>query len=232
MPNYIKNRLTIYGDNSRTKELLSFIHGGKNERGGEIYIDFDKIIPCPEEIKAVGEIDSNLIDHVKNKYDIKPHDVPIIAALVIRNRQNLRPIGAEEQTIFEKACIAYETTGFIYWYDWNVAMWGTKWNALSQQKIGNRVIEFETAWSGAGRVIEALISKFPDLNIELKWSDEDTGSNSGILKSIEGKPYYWRPENQSLDAYELAFDLRPNYREDYRLVDGKYEYVDEEATHE
>lgn len=232
MPNYIKNRLTIYGDNSLTKELLSFIHGGKNERGGEIYIDFDKIIPCPEEIKSVGEIDSNLIYHVRNKYDVKPHNNPLIAALEVQNRQNLRPVRPDEQETFEKACIAYETTGFIYWHDWNAAMWGTKWNAFSQEKIGKRVIEFETAWSGAGKVIEALIAKFTDLNIELKWADEDTGSNAGILKSIDGKPYYWRPENQSLDAYELAFDLRPHYREDYRLVDGKYEYVDEEATHE
>lgn len=228
MPNYIKNRLTVYGDNNRTKELLALINGGKTDKGKEIYIDFDKIIPCPEEIKAVGEIDSNLIGHVKNKYDVRPHDMPIIAALEMRNRQNLRPIRPEEQEVFERACKAYETTGFIYWHDWNVAMWGTKWNAFEQEKVGSRVIEFETAWSGAVKVIEALIAKFPDLNIELKWADEDTGSNVGILKSIDGKPYYWRPENQSLDAYELAFNLRPHYREDYRLVDGEYQYVDSE----
>lgn len=228
MPNYIKNRFTVYGDNNRTKELLALINGGKTDKGKEIYIDFDKIIPCPEEIKAVGEIDSNLIYHVKNKYDVKPHDMLLISALETCNRQNLRPVSPDEQEVFDKACKAYEATGFIYWYDWNVAMWGTKWNAFEQDKIGDRVYEFETAWSGAGKVIEALIVMFPDLNIELKWADEDTGSNVGILKSIDGKPYYWRPENQSLDAYELAFDLRPHYRNDYHIVDGKYEYLSDE----
>lgn len=230
MPNYIKNRLTVCGDNKRTKELLSLIHGGRTEAGKEIYIDFNNIIPCPAEIQAVGEIDSNLIDHVKNKFDVKPHDVPIIAALEMRCRQNLRPIRDDEQEQFELACAAYEATGFIHWHDWNVANWGTKWNAFEQEKVGSRVIEFETAWSGAGKVIEGLIEKFPDLSIELKWADEDTGSNTGILKSLDGKPYYWQPKNQSNDAYELSFDLRPHYRNDYQLIDSKYEYVEQEES--
>lgn len=53
MPNHVTNKLTIYGDENKIKECLSAIKGvwidypKENNRR----IDFNKIIPMPEEIK-------------------------------------------------------------------------------------------------------------------------------------------------------------------------------------
>lgn len=53
MPNHVTNKLTIYGDENKIKECLSAIKGVWIDypRENNRRIDFNKIIPMPEEIK-------------------------------------------------------------------------------------------------------------------------------------------------------------------------------------
>ena len=47
MPNHVTNRITIIADKQRTQEILGFI---KNDERGLGSIDFNKIIPMPDNI--------------------------------------------------------------------------------------------------------------------------------------------------------------------------------------
>jgi hypothetical protein len=114
------------------------------------------------------------------------------------------------------------------WYDWNIKNWGTKWGAYSLGAQVENSITFETAWSFAEPVAEKLAEIFPDIEITWDWADEDTGCNTGRSRLHKGELWIYSPPNSSEKAYEIAFDLRPYHREDYELVDGKYQYKEDE----
>lgn len=65
------------------------------------------------------------------------------------------------------------------WYDWNVNNWGTKWNAYEADRQEDTLIRFDTAWSHPTPIMEALSEKFPDVDLHVKYADEDTGYNLG-----------------------------------------------------
>ena len=50
MPNHVINRLTLTGSKENVEKLLMSIRNTEDERE---YIDFNKIIPMPEELKSV-----------------------------------------------------------------------------------------------------------------------------------------------------------------------------------
>lgn len=194
------------------------------------FIDFEKVFPVPECIKLVGSnVPSNIVDAVYAKYR-KPFDTnPLLAYLKAGNRlRNENKIDPEEELQFERACKAYEETGFCYWYDYQNEKWGTKWNAYSCEKLSENTFMFETAWSN---VIDIILEASKSFNgtIVYVYADEDTGQNCGsylISGGIVLTDYI--PCGGSKDAYEIAFDLRPHQREYYVLVDDNYQYKDED----
>lgn len=191
--------------------------------------DFEKVFPVPQSIKAVGDsVNSKIIDAVYAKYN-KPFDTnPLLVYLQAGNRLKGFDIAPEEEQQFELACKAYEETGFAYWYDFQNAKWGTKWNAFECKKEADNVFTFETAWSGVPHII-AEISKSFDGTIDYKFADEDTGYNVGSFiisngEIIEDKT----PEKATKEAYDIAFELRPSNKDYYNLVDGNYKYKDDD----
>lgn len=75
-----------------------------------------------------------------------------------------------------------ERRPWFNWYDWHCAFWGTKWGAydcyteISEDSI---TFVFSTAWSYPSPIIEKL--KLFGLDFELKYADEDLGSNCGRI---------------------------------------------------
>jgi len=192
--------------------------------------DFEKVFPTPEVIKLVGDsVSSNIIEAVHAKYNKPFSNNPLLAFLEAGNRlRDKHEIKPEDQLQFERACKAYEETGFAYWYDYNESAWGTKWNAYSCEKLSDNEYTFETLWSNVLDVI-VEISKSFEGSIIYTYSDEDTGANTGcysICKGIVISDLHY--PNYSFGAYELAFDLRPEIKENYRLVGDTYEYIDED----
>jgi len=151
------------------------------------------------------------------------------AGLQKLNRINSKhEINPEDEMQFERACKAFEETGFCYWYDYNIHKWGTKWNAYSCEKLSENVYDFDTAWS---RVLEIIIeiSKSFDGQIAYAYSDEDTGHNVGSFLVASGIVISeFVPSGGTTHAYELAFELRPESKDYYQLIDGKYVYTDHE----
>lgn len=103
---------------------------------------------------------------------------------------------------------ALRATGFAYWYDWNIANWGTKWNAYETKRVSETVVTFETAWSAPVKVIVALSDRYPIEDIRLRWADEDFGSNVGDVTFKGGLPVIEQEiEDGSREAYDLAVEL-------------------------
>ena len=57
-------------------------------------------------------------------------------------------------------------------YDWQVANWGTKWNAYDFTESGPTRFSFLTAWSPPLPVIETLSDLFPELDVTIEFQDE------------------------------------------------------------
>lgn len=190
--------------------------------------DFEKIVPVPEVIKAVGDsVSDNIETAVKAKYNAPLSDNGLLASLEYGNRRKVQLREGEEEQ-FKLACKAYEETGFAYWYDWNCANWGTKWNCYQCEKISDSEFLFQTAWSSVPDLIKLIHHQFKDIRIDYAYADEYSGSNAGRWIFEKGLAYSSIPESQSKEAYDIYFELHPDSIENYKLVGDKYEYIDED----
>lgn len=118
--------------------------------------------------------------------------------------------------------------GLITWREFNIANWGTKWNSYSCKSEEGNVFTFETAWSGVPLIVEAISKRFPEIYFVYKYADEDTGSNTGVYSLKNGILSETHFEDCSIEAYDLYFELNPKDKENYKLVDGSYEWIDED----
>ena len=162
MPNHITNKIEFYGNKEGINKVLEII------KGEEECIDFDKIVPTPDNIYQ-GEL------------------------------------GEKERRLYGKN----------NWYDWNVAHWGTKWNAYSSWlDEENNTIYFDTAWSSPILVLDALAKLCYEHGVSFsgKWADENRGYNIGVFESdCEGDEYLFGYEylkNCSNEAYEIYIELK------------------------
>lgn len=225
MPNHVQNRLRLEGDKEAVKAVLAHIAGEKAR------IDFNTITPMPECLADYAP-DMRIVDAVKNARNVPVHSNPLIGALEASNRAET-PSSFEdpyEQVAFERGCANFDECGHIYWYDWCPENWGTKWNAYGSpnNRDTEDTIFFETAWSNISKLIRKLSIMFPAVTFHYAWADEDTGSNTGRAKAKDGELWKNIPENGSREAYELRFELSPDDREYYTLVDGEYVYDEDE----
>lgn len=84
-----------------------------------------------------------------------------------------------------------ETFGYDNWYDWRIANWGTKWDALetyySEDKYSeDLILDFETAWSPPVEWLKKVSLKFPNLNFILYYIEEGTFF-CGMVKIGDGE---------------------------------------------
>lgn len=220
MPNYVKNRLIIPTD--RAAEVLAFV---KSE---DSLIDFNKIVPIPESLNcedsSTGDMgmqylllgDSSFRTSERNQIKERLEQLGYFDEAIALGKTYLKNIAE---------------TGHKTWYDWSIDNWGTKWNAMRasvKTQEAETCIEFETAWGGATQLMEKLSARFPDIPFTYKYADEDTGSNCGYGTIVDGLASMTYPEQQSRDAYELAFKLWPEHAEYYELKDGNYVSKEEE----
>lgn len=220
MPNYIRNRLTVQ---DKAGEVFAFL------KGDESIVDFNKIIPMPE---CLNIVESSLGDAgMKYLYLSATEDLVRGKEIEeIKNRLIQRKQFDEAIELGKKYLLNIVNTGSKTWYDWARKNWGTKWNALEPFIVSENCIEFDTAWSGVIKLIEKLSSFFPETTFEYSYADEDIGCNCGHGTIKNGVSEMVFPEDCSREAYELAFELYPDYAEYYRLEDGNYVSKDDEES--
>jgi hypothetical protein len=116
-----------------------------------------------------------------------------------------------------------------WWYNWNVENWGSKWDGYSFNRHGLVTFTFETAWSPVPIIINAMSKQFPSVIIGYAWADEDTSHNCGYATYLDGLTEEVKPVGGSKEAYEIAFDLRPDRKDDYVFDGVTYRYKEEEV---
>jgi len=217
MPNYIRNKLVM---GSRVPEVLDFVKSGKS------LFDFNKICPMPEGL----DVEAGSIGEQGMEYLILTGTSSLSRKRAKEIKDRLVSMGYFDQALAlgKQYLLNIANTGYSTWYEWCIANWGTKWNASEPSISSENTIEFTTAWSGVTELLESLSAKFPDVTFEYTFADEDTGSNCGEGLIENGIATMYIPDNCSRECYELTFKLWPDKREYYKLVDGKYEYQDED----
>ena len=228
MPNHITNRLEIRGTTEEVKAVRDFLKPKKDsdidQEHRKCYIDFNSIVKKPKIIQEVGGICCGTEDAVKRVFGKQTY-----FHSENRVKDMFKRWTAKEKKQFLKACEAYAKTGYIYWYDWCLDNWGTKWNAYGQKIIRDNLIEFETAWSNVIDLMKMVSAKFPKVSFYYEWADEDTGANCGWYTLHEGDVIdEYLPKNGTKEAYDMSFKIHPDDKRHYKLIDGNYEY-DEDA---
>jgi len=220
MPNYVKNRLII--PNDRAAEVLAFV------KGEDTLIEFNKIVPMPESLNCEDSSTGDL-----GMQYLLLNDSPLKTIEQQQIKEKLKQLKCFDAAVaLGKIYLKnIAETGHKTWYHWGIDNWGTKWNAMEasvKTQEAETCLEFDTAWGSVIMLMEKLSAHFPDISFIYKYADEDTGSNCGQGIILNGSAVMRFPEHQSRDAYDLAFELRPDYAKNYELKDGNYQYKEEE----
>lgn len=224
MPNHVLNRLDIKANN--IDEIHKAIMGTEEDDEGKVaLIDFNRIVPMPEELEITeGSLGSTAYSLLMGKSDDMFVDIE-------EQRKRFMKMDKEEMRTECNHAINYidneKKHGHRSWYSWCNANWGTKWNAYSHdyERSTDNVLFFETAWAPPVPVIQKLSEMFPEATFLLAFDDEQIGYLCGAVSIQNGDiKYIQNPEPESFEAYELAFFLRPDRRDDFELVGNKYQY--------
>lgn len=205
MPNYVKNIVKMNGIENLS--LYSI------DKSGEKYFDFNKIIPMPEslDVESGSITDKALVYFVTERCTIpieclSTEKKSILKKLVTNcfNDNWLEEVfrrvmvdiynmnESEKNDYYKKGSIYFDNYikyGHTTWYDWCVANWGTKWNAMDSFFIDENTIEFDTAWDCSLPIIKKISEMYPEIQIEYWWADEDIGNNTGYGQFFNSKMY-------------------------------------------
>jgi hypothetical protein len=220
MANIIANRLVVSANsNEELNDFLRDIKGDVLIDGEHLSIDFNKIIPMPDEIKTTesSSVVDNCIfyyltmtdqgDAVGHILKSVCHSFEMFEGLKQEKLDEMFSIGKKYVDIFKKH-------GAKDWYDWSVTNWGTKWNAYHTDIVYldtcEAVITFNTAWSGVPYIINELSERYPSLTFDYTYADEDMGNNCGRGRGEDGEFLYtllMDGSDEAIDTYALCWDF-------------------------
>lgn len=230
MPNHIKNRLRLSGDqtaiDSLVEEFSTFYPSepNKSHDGNLIHLTKDGSVGwlhegtgvfTRREMDSVVGVPDGYFQDMTEEFSRFPDFAKVIPT----------PNNDAYNDIPDQETVRNDPDN---WYNWNVKHWGTKWNSYANKKLADNTYSFETAWNGIPDLIKVIADKYPSVKIEYDYADEDTGYNVGKHIFEKGEHIIYKIENGSLKAYELAIELRPDILEYMELKDGKYVYKEEE----
>ena len=191
MPNHVKNVITIVDTGGVPLETIraAFV----NDEGR---VDFNVIMPEPECLSGF-EPHSGIVSVADAKTDAPLNSNPMIASLEMQNRatalNEYEGMSDEDKESVARAIENIKECGYAYWYDWRTSAenWGTKWNAYGQPDEGYpedaTEYTFETAWSHPFKLMRILSERLPEVTFNIKYADEDLGSNCGVYIAKNGE---------------------------------------------
>ena len=210
MPNWVISRIQISGPEDKIKEFEDKVLD--LSEGAEEVFSFKRIAPVPEElVNTISPNPKPKIVSVKGK-DGEVSEVHLYPVF-INEWEISKAIAAGETPpegilcnnstpeMSESLILKY---GRSNWYDWQMLNWGTKWDANNSfYNREDRILQFETAWTCPGALIDKMIDMFPDLTFEGTFADEDFGSNAGYIE----KGGVFNVDDRTEEAYEIASSL-------------------------
>ena len=241
MPNHITNIIKI--ENAGGTDMKEIRAAFLNENN---HVDFNVITPSPKCLEGF-EPHHGIITTAKAMVQADVSGNRLVAGLEFSNREEALEkkdeLSEADALAVDRAIKNYKECGYVYWFDWQNANWGTKWNAYSQPDEGypdsETVFRFDTAWSHPVTLIEKLSARLPDVTFSIKFADEDTGSNCGTytIKNSEAMNENIAPrwdemtDDQKKEFTKLAFEIRyenedprsHGYDENWQYSDDVYE---------
>jgi hypothetical protein len=212
MPNHITNIVTIKGEEKAIAKVMKLIKGDDEAQ----FIDFNRIAPIPKELQGTRSPMKTISkeEYIEQERKIKAGETDEYFGIS-------RCLTAEQRKEY------METFGADNWYDWQIANWGTKWNAYSQSLVNDNTIQFDTAWGTPLAIMENMSKKFPDVTIEVRYADEDFGYNVGKYTLSKGiMTESEQPEGGSMEAMKMAMEITGE--SDYHTHDIFEDYDDDE----
>ena len=220
MPNHITNKLYVTANSA--EELTDFLKSIGTE---ESVIDFNKIVPMPQDLKGTEE--SSTTD-MSIAYYLQQTNQEEFLNKVMRFSYPISKFDDKtEEELAElykkgkKYVDNYKNYGSATWYRWCLNNWGTKWNAYDVSLWVNEtedgaVITFDTAWSGVPDLMKKLAKKFPNIYFEYKFADEDFANNTGYGDTDGyGNLYMSYPDAESDKAVELFIECKGYDNDDF-----------------
>lgn len=110
----------------------------------------------------------------------------VIAMPAELNIACVSPVGSALQKAYAQNKQKY---GYETWYDWCIANWGTKWNAMNTQILDSPAdlcIAFDTAWNPAIPIYQQLFKAFPQLQFKIDYLEVGAGL-AGSCYSEQGE---------------------------------------------
>lgn len=211
MPNWCVNQLDITGDEAEVARLIELV------KGDDDAFDFSKIVPIPDaplyaanetqthfqcgcvpvyvELPELPQVisytDSNGNDVMRNQGEWRVGDLPVKKEILdngtIQGFVQAGFGGSDVCPIHKQPQISAHPD---WWYNWNVANWGTKWNCgdvwndredTGDSTEGRTSYNFDTAWSPAEPVVLALSGLFPTLVITHRYCEGGMGYAGQVI---------------------------------------------------
>lgn len=187
MPNWVTTWVTVIGPK---QAVLDFFEKAKetDAEGNKSGFTFNAFVPMPPELNIPSsshgdwgmeifhsDTDKGVLVARYGKGHFKPTNYDALMLWADLLSPEIRDLGAKYASNLEKH-------GVTTWYDWSVNKWGTKWDACH---VGEPTFEngassdeliatfgFDTAWSPAEPVFEAMTWQHPELEIRATFDEE------------------------------------------------------------
>lgn len=208
MPNWVANSLIVRGEAERIDQFLKKVVN----RDGKF--DFNCLIPQPE-LTLRCLINEDIVRAANNYVNAKAKTPEEAKRYLAEFEERYFELTYDENWKDRKVEIKFPV---IDWYEWNIANWGTKWNACRQEievtKSGNSAvleITFDTAWSPPIPVIEKIfeLAQHLDLEVEYYFREETEFHTTAYLN----KTWYILLDYDSLVTM-IETEIDSEYEED------------------
>lgn len=131
MPNYTDTIVKIFIPNFYTSDQIEVLKQGLANNNGETYLDFESLVPMPEEFTNQLYHDAISILSVK-KWPYPEDEYP-----EINEEEDLEKafasISEEHENMLARAKTIYDKNSDYTEYGWCMNNWGTKWNSRSKE---------------------------------------------------------------------------------------------------
>lgn len=161
MPNWVYNTITVKGNKEDIAKMMNDAVKGENG-----IMNLSSWFPVPEtfiKYDTTNYPDGKGLKVGEDWYDgLGPHEGKVTEELIEEFKQ-----ATKEQR---------EKYGVVGWYDYNVLMYGCKWNSelnIEEQYDEEIVFTAETPWGSPERWVKRMSEKYPELTFHLYAEYED-----------------------------------------------------------
>ena len=185
MPNWVTHRFTVLAGDCPFRDQ------------GEA-LDFNRIVPMPEELK----IDEILPYHLEERVVKAASTADPEAAIEAESLQE------EERAIAFRLLGNLRRFGYASWYSWSCAHWGTQWNACGTpcERDSESAFHFVTAWATPEPLFQAIATKHSNLIAMVEYADQILGQSVGIYRLDEGNLSH-EDLTGTVEGRDLAYEL-------------------------